>query len=512
MKTKQKIRYWWWAAAVLLLVGIAAVLWFLVPGFRKGLTGDVPVSSPAPTYVAEYYPTDVWRTSTPEEQGFDSVILAQGLQSLQNQNLDSLLIIRNGYVILDATFFPYDGIFFHDLASVTKSVTTTLIGIAAGQGKLQLDQPMVSYFPDRTIANLDDRKQNITVRNLAGMVNGMQSGCLAADDPTLTAMRSQPDWIQAALDRPMLNPPGKVFCYDSPGMHILSAILSQTTGMTEQEFAQQYLFDPLDIKDFYWEIDPQGYNHGWVDLWLKPQDAARIGYLFLHHGAWDGQQIVPQDWVSEAVKSHVGTGQGSDYGYGWWVSDDSYYAMGRGGQNIKVYPAFNIIVVTTGSYFSYATLDPILEEAFVDPNNLLPANPDGMAQLESVLSEIKQGQGLQPASYLPEIANIISGKTYQCSPNKDGINSFRFEFNDLQVMKLFMEQNGQKVEWNVGLDGNYRLSPDGLIRGYWASDSKFILQQFDIGTRIREINFDKEQLELIIPEMNMTLKCQMQHP
>jgi len=255
-----------------------------------------------------------------------------------------------------------------------------------------------------------------------------------------------------------------------------------------------------------------GYNHGWGDLWLKPHDAARIGYLFLHHGAWDGQQVVPEAWVSEAVKSHAGTGQGSDYGYGWWVSDDSYYAMGRGGQNIKVYPAFNVIVVTTGSYFSYTTLDPILMEAFVDPNHPLPANPDGMAQLESVLSEIKQGQELQPASYLPEIATIISGKTYQCSPNKVGITSLRFEFNDLQVMKLFMEQNEQKVEWNVGLDGNYRPGPDGLIRGYWESDSKFILQQFDIGTRIREINFDKEQLELLIPEMKITLKCQIQYP
>ena len=105
-------------------------------------------------------------------------------------SIDSLLIIRNGSVLLDAYFYPYDGTFPHDLASVTKSVMTTLIGIAADQGKLQLDQPMVSFFPDRTIANLDARKEHITVRHLAGMVNGFESGCMAGDEPTLDAMRS----------------------------------------------------------------------------------------------------------------------------------------------------------------------------------------------------------------------------------------------------------------------------------------------------------------------------------
>jgi len=155
-----------------------------------------------------YWPTQGWRTSTPEEQGFDSGKLAEGLQAMQDSsiNIDSLLIVRNGYVVVDAYFYPYDNTIPHKLASVTKSVMTTLIGIAADQGKLRLDQPMVSSFPDRTIANLDTRKERITVGHLASMRNGFESGCLKGDEGTLNAMRANPDWGSDRNDRARVRP------------------------------------------------------------------------------------------------------------------------------------------------------------------------------------------------------------------------------------------------------------------------------------------------------------------
>ncbi len=106
-------------------------------------------------------------------------------------------------------------------------------------------------------------------------------------------MRSQPDWVQAALDRKMTSQPGTQFCYDSPGMHLLSAILQEATGMTELDFARQYLFEPLGIQDVAWESDPQGYSHGWGDLHLKPQDAAKLGLFWLQQGKWEGQPDRP---------------------------------------------------------------------------------------------------------------------------------------------------------------------------------------------------------------------------
>ncbi len=142
----------------------------------------------------------------------DSVKLAEVIEQIQAQKIpiNSLLVIRNGKVLLDTYFYnPYDGKYPHDFASVTKSVMTTLIGIAAGQGKIDLDKPMLSYFPNRTIANLDERKQQITVRHLTGNVNGLESGCLAGDEPTIRAMTSTSDWVQHALDRKMVQEPGK---------------------------------------------------------------------------------------------------------------------------------------------------------------------------------------------------------------------------------------------------------------------------------------------------------------
>jgi CubicO group peptidase (beta-lactamase class C family) len=210
-----------------------------------------------------FWPTQGWRISTPEEQGFDSTVLADGLLALQegNVHIDSLLIIRNGYVVLDAYFYPYDRSIPHKLASVTKSIMTTLIGIAVDQGAIQLDQPMVSFFPDREIANLDARKDQVTIRHLVSMQNGFASGCLVGDEATLNKMRSNPDWVQAALDRKVTVEPGTGFCYDSPGMHLLSAILQEATGMTALEFARQNLFKPLGIQEVYWQSDPQGYTH-----------------------------------------------------------------------------------------------------------------------------------------------------------------------------------------------------------------------------------------------------------
>ncbi len=178
----------------LALVGIAVAL-AAVSGcqvIRPGTTDLEP----------DYWPTDGWRNSTPEAQGFHSDKLADLLLAIREQNVQihSLLVIRNGYVVLDATFYPYDGQSVHNVASVTKSLMTTLIGIAADQGKLNLDDKMVSFFPDRSIANLDQLKADITVRHLASMTSGLD--CTGeADEQTLREMVASPDFVQFVLDR-----------------------------------------------------------------------------------------------------------------------------------------------------------------------------------------------------------------------------------------------------------------------------------------------------------------------
>jgi CubicO group peptidase (beta-lactamase class C family) len=457
-----------------------------------------------------YWPTKDWRTSTPEEQGFDSVKLAEGLQNLQKNKtlIDSLLIIRNGNVILDAYFYPYDNSIPHKLASVTKSFTTTLIGIAIDQGKIQLDQPMLSFFTDRTIANLDEWKKSITIRDLVSNMNGFESGCLIGDEPTLDKMRSSPDWVQSALDRKVVWEPGSSFCYDSPGMHILSAILQESTGMTELDFARQYLFKPLGIREAYWESDPQGYTHGWGDLYLKPLDAAKIGYLWLNQGVWNGKQIVPAAWVADSVKAY--SYPSSDgYGYGWWVSDDSYYAFGRGGQTIKVYPAYNAIVVVTASGMDYNQIDPILEAAFIDPEKPLAPNPTGVSNLQSAEIALAQAPHPWQVGPLPDTAKAISGKTYLFEPNIIEVASMRLNFNGNKEATLYMNIEGRDVVWPIGLDGKYRVEPDGrALRGYWSDGQTFVFEIFENGLNTYQLHFDNDRMILETSVMKLEGKAE----
>jgi CubicO group peptidase (beta-lactamase class C family) len=468
---------------------------------------------PEQVFTPAYWPTDGWQSSTPEEQGIDSVKLAEMLDQIQKKNIpiDSLLVIRNGMLVLDAYFYnPYDGKLPHDLASVTKSVMTSLIAIAAGQGKIQLDQPMLSYFTDRTIANLDERKEAITVRNLTGMVNGFESGCLAGDDETLNQMRSNSDWVQATLDRKMVREPGKKFCYDSPGMHLLSAILQEATGMTAEEYARQYLFGPLGIKDEIWESDPQGYTHGWGDLHLKPQDAAKIGFLLLNHGNWNGQQIIPADWVEQATKKQVSAGK-DDYGYGWWIHENSYSATGREGQHIFVIPSLNAIVVTTGGGFDYDRIDPLLSAAVIDPSNPLPANPEGVAQLKAALNALVKELPALPGIDAPETASKISGKTYIFEPNPVNLERAVLDFSDPKELLMDVRLFGSDAVWKIGLDGQYRQSPDGsLQRGYWQDAQTFVIEVFDVGVSKRILTFTDGQV--VLEADGMTFKGSMDNP
>jgi CubicO group peptidase (beta-lactamase class C family) len=462
----------------------------------------------------QYWPTEGWRTSTPEEQGFNSGKLAEGLQAVQedNINLDSLLIIRNGCVVLDAYLYPYDNTIPHKLASVTKSVMTTLIGIVADQGRLELDQPMVSFFADRTVDNVDAFKQQVTVRHLVSMRNGFQSGCLSGDEPTLNAMRANPDWVQAALDREMVREPGTRFCYDSPGMHLLSAILQEATGMTALDFARENLFEPLGIHEVFWQSDPQGYTHGWGDLYLKPRDAAKIGYLWLNNGVWEGKQIVSASWVADSVKalSHAAN---DDYGYGWWVSEDGYYASGRGGQNIRVYPSFDAIVVTTASGFDYDQIGPMLTAAFVDPEKPLPPNPASVAELDATPAELAQAPEPWPIGPLPDTAQAISGMTYVFGPNAVDLETLSLAFDDTMEATALMKLEGVDVIWPIGLDGKYRISPIGQgLRGYWADTQTLVIEVFEDGLSTRWLRFEDDRVEISSPELGLRFEGQTENP
>lgn len=469
----------------LALVGVLIVIALAI--------GLFTLMKPQPIAQADYWPTDGWRSSTPEEQGWDSAKLAEGLLAMREQKIDihSLVLIQNGRLFLDAHFYPYDGQSLHELASVTKSVMTTLIAIAAEQGKLDLDDPMLKFFAGREIANLDAKKEKITVRHLASMSSGLD--CTSeGDEQTLKEMRVSPDWAQFALDRKVIWQPGVHFVYCSPAIHLLSPILQQATGMTALDFGKQYLFEPLGIREVNWLTDPQGYSRGSEGIYLHARDLAKFGYLWLYGGVWDGQQIVPSDWVKQAVSVQMDLpGEGEDdYGYGWWISldDPSSYGMrGRGGQSMIVVPGWDLIIATTGGGFEFDEIEPFLVAAIGDMENALPSNLQGVDQLEAALVKVAQPPEPKAVAPLPETARAISGNTYIFEPNPTNIETLRLVFDESSQATLDIKSFGGLLETlPVGLDGVYRMSngnfdlPQGR-RGEWIEADTFLIEYDNIG-------------------------------
>jgi CubicO group peptidase (beta-lactamase class C family) len=417
--------------------------------------------------------------------GFDSAKLATALGEMRARklNIHSFTLIRHGRLLLDTSFYPYDGRTPHNLASVTKSVMTTLIAIAADQGKLKLDEPMLDFFPNRAIANRDDRKQQITVRQLAGMSSGLD--CVGEhDEPTLHQMNASPDWVQFTLDLKMAARPGSVFSYCSPGMHLLSAILQKATGTTTLDFARANLFEPLGIHDVIWPADPQGVRHGWGDLYLFPKDAAKLGLLWLQGGEWDGRQIVSQEWVEQSSRSQIKTSPawGDDYGYGWWIMTrdaiPQFAASGRGGQRIAVFPTLDAIAVTTGGGMNPGDALDLVGAAFSDRPS--PENADGTTKLRAAIAAMSEPPAPKAPRSLPPIAKIISGETYQLEPNPLAMKTIRLDFGGSTEARVSMTFSDGRPPRSgaIGLDGVYRLSrgENGLpagIRGSWADATTF---------------------------------------
>jgi CubicO group peptidase (beta-lactamase class C family) len=298
----------------------------------------------------EVWPTQGWLTSAPEAQGMNSGVLVAMLEEIQRQghSIDSVTVIRNGYLVADAAIYPYEQDTKHIIHSCTKSIVSTLIGIAIEQEYIDgVQTPVLDFFPGRSVENIDENKKSMTLEDLLTMSSGLNCrDSYLYRWSGLNEMRASSDWVQHMLDLPMAETPGTRFEYCNGASFLLSAILTETTGMSAHEFADKHLFGPLGIADVIWPTNPQGINIGWGELRMRPQDLAKIGYLYLRGGEWDGEQIVPSLWVEESTRKHISGTLEDGYGYQWWVDDSGIFmAVGYAGQFIFVVPEKELVVV-----------------------------------------------------------------------------------------------------------------------------------------------------------------------
>lgn len=436
--------------------------------------------------------------STPERQGMDSNTLAAGIDFLidnrETYRVHSVVVIRNGRVVLDVRFYPFSRQWKHDMASVTKSWTSTLIGMAIDMGYIDgVDEPVLEFFPDYTVANPDPRKDRMTLEHLLTMRSGFECDP-SNSEITLSEMTMSDDWVQFTLDLPMAHEPGQRYVYCSPNVHLLSAILQRATGMTPLAFARQHLLQPLGIDDFNWPTGPQGINRGWGDFHLDPFDMTTLGLLYLNDGKWRGRRIVSSEWTEMAT---IGAGQhvpglpaDEGYSYLWYYAPGLVYAAGRGGQRIHIYREENLVVGLNagsgiGDYFPITlefledwVLGAIVSDAPLDPD------PEGVALLRSKVIEAEaSNEGpAQPVPPLPPVATTISGRTYELDPNIYGLDDLRLTFDEeveaLLEVSLPEVLGAAQLAVRVGLDDRLRFSTGrfGAIaaaKGSWVSDSRF---------------------------------------
>jgi hypothetical protein len=423
----------------------------------------------------------------------DSVLLAQAIDYLVSERdlyyIHSLSIVRHGHVVADVYFYPYPPGTMHNLASTTKVFMTTLIGIAIDMGYIaNVDERVIDFFPDRTIANLDDRKRSMTLQHLLTMTSG-----LGSDDETDTnGMEASTDWVQFALDLPMSHEPGTWWNYHQPTAFLLSAILTEATGMSSMQFAREHLFKPLHIHEAHWTANLNGINHGYNELKLAPHDLAKLGQLFLHRGSWEGEQIVSTSWVETATSVLVG----DFYGYMWNHYPDFpgfYQGGGALGQRLIVAPSRDLVVVFTGGGYAHEDIERIYLEALdshifpaVQSSEALPPNPAGVAQLDDAIRRAASTErDPQPVDPFPAIADVISGTTFVFDDNPFELYSGTLWFPSADEARFRIISSGRYTldpdfVWAAGLDGIERLGPGQLGipaagTGGWQPDETFVM-------------------------------------
>lgn len=445
------------------------------------------------------WPTKEWLTSTPEEQGMDSSALARLVADGEKLSYDSLLIVRHGRLVVEAYYAPYTGDIPHNIFSSTKAVTGTLLGMAYKDGLLdRLDHPVLDFFADREIANVDDRKKALTVQNLLDMTSGLDwdQGFEGGKQQSMDDLHRSSNWTQFILDRPMAHPPGEVFNYNNGNVDLLSAILTRLTGKLAEDYAREKLFAPLGIVDWHWDRDPQGLTKTEGILYLLPRDMAKIGYLYLHHGEWEGERLLPPGWADNLdhplVNMHASGDRDQSYSNLFWVFPDKhvYMANGKNGQLIVVFPDRDIVAVTTAR--KQLRLEAFIEavSAVVKSDSALPSNQDAAAQLANAIKDAAIEKPT-PVGPMPKIATAISGKTYKFADNAFGLKSFTLDLGDphphFEFEISLRSPAGSSVSYSqpIGLDGLYRkgqrkLSDPGIghitaAKGAWSGGQTFVI-------------------------------------
>lgn len=428
--------------------------------------------------------------SAPEAQGVSSSGILAFVEAAEQKvdALHSLMVLRHGKVVAEGWWKPYRRDATHVMFSLSKSFASTGIGLAIAEGKLRLDDTVLSFFPEDAPASPSENLKAMRVRDLLSMSTGHHQSDIdgfsyASTDPTL---------VRAFLALPVAHKPGTHFVYNTPASYMLSAIVQKATGASLVDYLGPRLFEPLGIGGAKWDASPQGVSYGGFGLHIATEDIARFGQLYLQRGEWNGRRLLPAEWVEMATARQVSNGSKPDsdweqgYGYQFWRCRNGVYrGDGAFGQYCIVMPEKDaVIAITSGLRDMQAALNLVWE-------HLLPAMQDAPlpsdAALQGRLAAKLGSLSLPPPAGRPTspAARRVSGRMYELPKNDDGIEAVGVVFG--KETALVVRSGGREYrvpcgigEWRSGGRlpmGRARLMSEpaysAAASGAWTDDETF---------------------------------------
>ena len=417
---------------------------------------------------------------TPEAQGISSAALLAFIEALERiPEMHSLMLLRHGCVAAEGWWSPYGPTRPHMLFSLSKSFTSTAVGLAAAEGRLSVDDLLLSFFPDEAPARPDANLAKMRIRHLLSMSTGH-------DKDTTEQLRANPDgdWIKAFLALPVEHAPGTHFVYNSGASYMLAAVVQKLTGLKLVDYLKPRLFDPLGIQNPAWETSPQGINFGGWGLSVKTEDIARFGQLYLQKGIWQGQRILSEAWVEEATSKQVMNGKkpNSDweqgYGYQFWrCRHGAYRGDGAFGQYCVVLPAQDAVLAITSAVDDMQAVLNVVWQHLLPALGPAPLPEDTAAQAR--LADKLSGLALEPpqGQALTRMAAAISGKTFLLEANPLKVEAVSFDFSASgSAVKLRIQGSQQVITagcgaWIEGVMGDRPVAASGV----WTAADTFVL-------------------------------------
>ena len=433
---------------------------------------------------------EILTQSTPEAEGVSSKAILDFIEAAEKEQPDalhSLMIVRHGKIVAEGWWNPYNADSPHLLYSLSKSFASTAIGLAIQEDLINIDDQVISFFPDKTPEEPSENLKSMRIRDLITMNTGHRSNTSGR------IQNYEGGWVAGFLSLEVEHKPGTIFVYNSGATYMLSAIIQKVTGQTLVEFLQPRLFHPLEITKPTWQSDPDGINVGGWGLSVTTKDIAKLGQLYLQKGSWKGQQILTEAWVKTATSLQTSNGSNPasdwDQGYGyqfWRCRNNAYRGDGAFGQYCIVMPDQDaVIAITSGSNDMQGILNMVWDHLLPGMKaTALPADEESLKALRSKLESL----ALSPVKgdEKSQIAQEASGKKYILEENVQGVEAIALDIDQDEKHISFWTSEGEQqipIGFNTMLKGEMIMTGMGKVAtassGAWITNDTYQLTMYN---------------------------------